>query len=194
MSIPKNESDRLPPRAHGLMAWDEKDIDPKSFVLMLNNDEVQTIRHAVVAIKLRQPPSTNGNDMVASINKSTFSLPTGLADKLSALSTQIHHGRGVAIVRGLGAANFNDKEAVIAFVGVCAHVCPLRATDSYANITLAHIRDASKDKVLPGAERMGLAGSKLPIAMEFHSDRFSGDILAINVRNEGKSTIGITSS
>lgn len=60
-----------------------------------------------------------------------------LAHKLSSISQGIHYGRGVVVLRGLDAANFNDEEAVIAFVGVCSYVCPERATDSYANQTLS---------------------------------------------------------
>lgn len=60
-----------------------------------------------------------------------------LANKLSLISKELHQGRGVAVVRGLDAANFNDEEAVIAFAGVCSYICPERATDSYANQTLS---------------------------------------------------------
>jgi hypothetical protein len=35
------------------------------------------------------------------------------------------------------------------------------------------------------AKDIGLAGSKLPTAMEFHSDRFSGDVLSLYVRDDG---------
>lgn len=35
------------------------------------------------------------------------------------------------------------------------------------------------------AKDIGLAGSKITTAMDFHSDRFSGDILALHVRNDG---------
>ena len=60
-----------------------------------------------------------------------------LSIKLSAISTELHNGPGIAVLRGLDAAKFNDEEAVIAFAGIAAHVCPLRATDSYANQTLS---------------------------------------------------------
>jgi len=53
------------------------------------------------------------------------------------MSDQVHSGGGVAVLRGLNAARFNDEEAVIAFAGISAHVCPKRATDSYANQTLS---------------------------------------------------------
>lgn len=48
-----------------------------------------------------------------------------------------------------------------------------------------HVRDASKQKVPEWAKGIGLAGSKIPVAMDFHSDRFSGDVLALHVRNDG---------
>jgi len=71
------------------------------------------------------------------INQETFPLPLELSDKLSSISNEIHHGRGVVVLRGLHAARFNDEEAVIAFAGVSSHVCPERATDSFANQTLS---------------------------------------------------------
>lgn len=72
------------------------------------------------------------------ICQETFDLGNpNLAHRLSTISKELHHGRGVAVVRGLDAARFNDEEAVIAFAGVCAYICPERATDSYANQTLS---------------------------------------------------------
>lgn len=40
------------------------------------------------------------------------------------------------------------------------------------------------------AKNIGLAGSKITAAMDFHSDRFSGDILALHVRNDGGAAAG----
>jgi hypothetical protein len=58
------------------------------------------------------------------------------------------------------------------------------------NDATGHIRDATKQVVPAWAKDMGLAGSKVPIAMDFHSDRFSGDILAMHVRNDGGAGAG----
>lgn len=71
------------------------------------------------------------------ITKETFNLSPNLSKKLSSISTDLHRGYGVASLRGLDKAKFNDEEAVIAFAGICSHVCALRATDSYANQTLS---------------------------------------------------------
>lgn len=79
---------------------------------------------------------------------------------------------------------------MIAFAGVSSYVAPERATDSYANQTLSHVRDATKEVVPLWAKDIGLAGSKITAAMDFHSDRFSGDILALHVRNDGGPGIG----
>jgi hypothetical protein len=50
---------------------------------------------------------------------------------------------------------------------------------------LGHVRDATKESVPIWAKDIGLAGSKITAAMDFHSDRFSGDVLALHVRNDG---------
>jgi hypothetical protein len=71
------------------------------------------------------------------ITKETFPLSSGLAAKLSKISTDLHGGKGVSVLRGLEAARFNDEEAVVAFAGVCSYVAPERATDAYANQTLS---------------------------------------------------------
>lgn len=125
------------------------------------------------------------------IQKETFDLGNAaLATKLASISKALHQGSGVAVLRGLDAARFNDEEAVIAFAGVCSYICPERATDSYANQTLSHVRDATKDVVPSWAKEIGLAGSKITAAMDFHSDRFSGDVLALHVRNDGGAEAG----
>lgn len=72
------------------------------------------------------------------IDKSTFPLSPELSSKLAQISDTLHKGFGVAVIRGLDAARFNDEEAVVAFAGICAHICPLRATDAYANQTLSN--------------------------------------------------------
>lgn len=74
-----------------------------------------------------------------SIDATTFSLEPTLASKLSAISEKVHNGEGVAVLRGLQAARFNDEEAVIAFAGISSYVCPKRATDGYANQTLSKL-------------------------------------------------------
>jgi hypothetical protein len=96
-----------------------------------------------------------------------------LARKLSAISNDVYHGRGVAVLRGLDAANFNEEESVIAFAGVSSYVCPSRATDSYAFQTLSHVRDATHDPVPEFAKGLGLAGSKVGTAMVRHMSPFA---------------------
>jgi hypothetical protein len=75
----------------------------------------------------------------SAIDKHTFPLKAELANKLSSISTELHQGFGIAVLRGLDRANFNDEEAVIAFAGISSYVAALRATDSYANQTLSQL-------------------------------------------------------
>lgn len=169
----------------------------------------RSIRLCPTPNRARDPRHTCRRDQVAGIDRAAISRQTfdvgnaNLANRLASLSQALHEGRGVAVLRGLDAARFNDEEAVIAFAGVCAYVCPQRATDSYANQTLSHVRDATHDLAPAGFQPssspsssttssppppLGLAGSKLTSALDFHSDRFAGDVLALHVRNDGAAT------
>lgn len=65
------------------------------------------------------------------------------------------------------------------------NVCGCVVHNICADLNLGHVRDATKQVVPSWAKDIGLAGSKIPVAMDFHSDRFSGDILALHVRNDG---------
>lgn len=160
------------------MVWEGVELNSTEYIVELSKSEIDSIRAAVVGFKLQRLPRS-------AIAQRTFPLPAGLAHKLSAVSKKVHQGPGIAVLRGLEAARFNDEEAVIAFAGVCSYVAAQRATDSYANQTLSHVRDATKESVPVWAKDIGLAGSKITAAMDFHSDRFSGDILALHVRNDG---------
>lgn len=160
------------------MVWSGTELNPDQYIVNLSRLEVDKIRAAVVGFKLQRLPRS-------AISQRTFPLSRDLAYKLSAINKELHEGPGVAVLRGLEAARFNDEEAVIAFAGVSSYVAAQRATDSYANQTLSHVRDATKESVPVWAKDIGLAGSKITAAMDFHSDRFSGDILALHVRNDG---------
>ncbi|EOA90590.1 uncharacterized protein SETTUDRAFT_174792 [Exserohilum turcica Et28A] len=171
--------DRLPPAITGPMVWQGNELDPAEYVVQLSDGEIRDIRAAIIKFKLTGLARSE-------ISAKTFDLGNPeLANKLSSLSKDIHLGRGVVVLRGLDTAYLNDEEAVIAFVGVCSHICPERATDSYANQTLSHVLDATKKPVPAECRGIGLAGSKVTAAMDFHSDRFSGDVLALYVRNDG---------
>ncbi|KAJ4340585.1 hypothetical protein N0V95_007460 [Ascochyta clinopodiicola] len=175
--------DKLAPALAGPMTWRGAELNPSRYVIELPRAEVDNIRAAVVGFKLLGLPR-------GEISQRTFLLAANLARKLSTISKELHEGSGVVVLRGLEAARFNDEEAVIAFAGVCSYIAPERATDSYANQTLSHVRDATKEVVPVWAKDIGLAGSKITAAMDFHSDRFSGDILALHVRDEGGAGIG----
>ncbi|KAH7075704.1 hypothetical protein BKA63DRAFT_412791 [Paraphoma chrysanthemicola] len=177
ISSATSSPDKLAPAVEGAMVWEK--LDASKYIIKFTSREVQDVRAAVIKVKIAGTPRSK-------ISQETFDLANSeLAHKLRSISTELHQGRGIVVIRGLDSANFNDEEAVIAFAGICSYVCPERATDSYANQTLSHVRDATKEKVPLWAKDIGLAGSKITAAMDFHSDRFSGDVLALHVRNDG---------
>ncbi|CAE7024758.1 hypothetical protein P3342_005470 [Pyrenophora teres f. teres] len=171
--------DKLAPAVVGPSVWQGDELNPAEYVIELDDREVLDIRAAIIKFKLTGLAREH-------ISASTFRIGNAkLANKLSNISTELHHGKGVVVLRGLDAAYLNDEEAVIAFAGVCSYICPDRATDSYANQTLTHVCDATKKPVPEECKGIGLAGSKITAAMDFHSDRFSGDVIALYVRNDG---------
>ncbi|KAF2268145.1 Clavaminate synthase-like protein [Lojkania enalia] len=172
----RTEPDLLVPAVEGPMVWAKTEL--ANYVVSLNAAEIEDIRMAVVTFKLTGLPRE-------SINKTTFKLSEKLAAKLATLKKEINQGQGVQVLRGLNKANFNDEEWVIADVGVCAYIFEQRATDDYANQTLSHIRDATHDKVPDFAKDIGLAGSKLTVRMDYHCDRFSGDVISLCVKDDG---------
>lgn len=174
----RSEPDLLAPAVAGPMVWEGSELNPSEYVIHLSADEIEQIRAALISFKLTG--KSRGE-----ISKETFPLTARFAHKLAAISGALHYGTGVVVLRGLQKAKLNDEEAVIAFAGVSSYICALRATDSYANQTLSHIRDATHDVVPAFAKDIGLAGSKITAKMDFHSDRFSGDILALHVRDDG---------
>lgn len=173
-----SEPDVLLPAVQGELVWEGKELSPNEYVYRLSDEDIVAIRANIVKHKLTGSP-------ISAINRSTFELPAHAAEALTHMRRDVVHGRGMAVLRGLDAAQLNDEESVIAFVGLAAHVCSQRATDDYANQTLSHVHDVTDRKVPEWAKDIGLAGSKLPTAMEFHSDRFSGDTLALYVRDDG---------
>jgi aspartate/glutamate racemase len=108
-----------------------------------------------------------------------------LVTKLADIGKRIHTEEGVEVLRGLHKLKLPDEQSIKVFCGLCSHIAALRSTDMFANQTMSHVRDATSDPIQKGAENLGLAGSKLTIAMDFHADRFSGDILAMHVRHDG---------
>ncbi|RMZ74193.1 family Taurine catabolism dioxygenase [Pyrenophora seminiperda CCB06] len=165
--------DKLAPAIIGPSVWQGDELNPAEYSC---RNLIQIANLPVVVCGLSR----------TAISASTFRIDNAeLANKLSKISTELHQGTGVVVLRGLDAAYLNDEEAVIAFAGVCAYICPDRATDSYANQTLSHVLDATKKPVPEDCRNIGLAGSKITAAMDFHSDRFSGDVIALYVRNDG---------
>ncbi|KAF2655318.1 taurine catabolism dioxygenase TauD [Lophiostoma macrostomum CBS 122681] len=170
--------DALAPPVAGPRAWEGKELDSSKYVTEFTTKDLEEIKVALIHLTIDQISRE-------AVDKTTFHLSDELATKLAGISKRVHTEEGVEVLRGLQALKITDNQSIMVFVGLCSYIASLRATDSFANQTLSHVRDARNDEVKPGAEGLGLAGSKLPIAMDFHADRFSGDILAMHVRHDG---------
>lgn len=142
--------DKLSPAVKGPMTWAGADLAPQQYITQLSEQDVQDIRAAVIKVKSKKHHCSSERvyDQLtciavagtprSEIRQATFDVANpALVKKLAAISPQVHHELGVAVLRGLDTANFNDEEAVIAFTGICSWIFPERATDSYANQTLS---------------------------------------------------------
>jgi hypothetical protein len=167
--------DLLAPAVTGPMVWRGAELE--NYIITLTAAEIEFIKAAVKYFRCKFKPKRDArhkrrltfdpatNLPRGSIEQTTFPLPEPLASKLSTISNEVYHGRGVAVLRGLDTVNFNGEESVIAFAGISSYVCPSRATDSYAFQTLSHVRDATHDPIPEFAKGLGLAGSKVGTAM-----------------------------
>ncbi|KUJ24599.1 taurine catabolism dioxygenase TauD [Mollisia scopiformis] len=176
------------------MAWNGEDLKPKDYVFELRDHDVAAISEAVVHFKNIGVPAEK-------VGPETFPLPVELAPRLGNIASSLYNGIGVAVRRGIDPMMYNDFDKALVFAGVSSYVCSQRGTDDFASIiytivniqltvTQGHIRDATHDHVPEAAKGVGLAGSKIPVALSFHADRFAGDILALFVVDQGSEVGG----
>jgi len=160
------------------MAWDGKDLKTNDYVFELKIHEISAINDAIVYFKNTGVPAEE-------VGPETFPLPAELASRLGNIGSSLYNGMGIAVLRGIDPTIYNDYDKVIVFAGVASYICSERGTDDFAGVTMGHIRDASHDNIPEIAKGVGLAGSKIPVALSFHADRFSGDILSLFVVDQG---------
>jgi hypothetical protein len=78
--------------------------------------------------------------VAGNITRDNFRLSSDLQKKLRDASREIHHGRGFVTLRGLDKAGFDDEnteDSTMAFAGIAAHVCPIRAVSTFPGLNLA---------------------------------------------------------
>ncbi|EGX45832.1 hypothetical protein AOL_s00117g37 [Orbilia oligospora ATCC 24927] len=85
--------------------------------------------------------------------------------------------RGFSVVRGLNSPKYTIEDNIIIYMGILSHITPVFGADP-DKMALGHIRDATKDAIIPGDDRK-LAVSKYPNFLNFHTDVGLGDILSL---------------
>jgi len=63
------------------------------------------------------------------VQPDNFPLPENLVRRLRAISRKLHHGDGIAVLRGLDPAQYSDEDNAIAYCGLASHVGSLRSTN-----------------------------------------------------------------
>lgn len=112
------------------------------------------------------------------ITPDTFPLPTVRAE-LRRLSGELHNGHGFFVLRGLRVDEHTREENVIAYVGISAHIAPLRGRQDAkfdgrpADVVLTHIKDLTAT-----AQKEAIGSPAYTTDKQvFHTD--SGDIVSL---------------
>lgn len=65
-------------------------------------------------------------DDLSCISASTFELPAPLSRRLKSISDQIYNGIGFQIIHGLDPSKYTQRQNLIVYAGVGAHIFPQR--------------------------------------------------------------------
>ncbi|KAI9151661.1 Taurine hydroxylase-like protein SAT17 [Paramyrothecium foliicola] len=112
------------------------------------------------------------------INQETFPLPI-LHAELRRLSSELHHGHGFFVIRGLEVDRHSREENIIIYAGISSHIAAQRGRQDLkyegkpASVVMMHIKDLSKTTV------DGVIGSPAYTTDKqvFHTD--TGDIISL---------------
>lgn len=120
------------------------------------------------------------------ISPETFPLPAELRARLDGISATCHDGIGFVVLRGLDPEKYSEDDNALIFMGISAHVAPVRAfQDRKRTQVLCHVVNAAVNMEKEKVTSPGFTDG----AMSFHNDE--GEILALYVR-DGAETGGRT--
>ncbi|KAH6626749.1 hypothetical protein B0J18DRAFT_365170 [Chaetomium sp. MPI-SDFR-AT-0129] len=142
-------------------------------IVILGHQDVEEIEAALRSFNDR------GLD-ANTVTRDTFSLPT-IQAQLARASQDIHHGCGVAIIRGLDPAKYTAEDNVTVFLGISSHIGELRGVQDKKGSMLTHVT-ASKVWTTPPAMRHGIHTTT---GLAWHCD-MGAEILALHVRSQAQ--------
>lgn len=151
--------DGWPTKLDSPLAWKGQELQktPEKYIYVLSGEDKEEIDNAIKAYDLED---------LAGINKDTFNLPK-LGHKLESFAKELYHGTGVKLVRGLDIKRYDDRERIIAYLGISSYVGDLRDPQGI-NRALIHIKSIAH---VPKDERAPIVVSQQTTDPQmFHSD------------------------
>jgi len=127
----------LPPHQSGSAAWYGSDMIERQddWLQSWSQAEIDELEQAAEPLIAQEFP-------IAEMTKSDFPLPT-IEQKLDALRTELLHGRGFALLRGLPTAGYSEREVITIFYGIGTHLGSARSQNAMGHL-LGHVRDLRK--------------------------------------------------
>ena len=135
-------TNQLPPIQSGKSVWygPEMELRKKEWIIELDPTEIQELE--VAAEQFQQ-----SGQSIGTMNKSQFSLPI-FGKKLAALKTQLIHGLGFTIIRGLPIKKYSEKKAATIFFGIGTHIGNARSQNAKGHV-LGQVRNMGLDSTDP---------------------------------------------
>jgi hypothetical protein len=123
----------LPPEIHGPAAWYGPHLARRTdWIEHLSPTEIMEVEAAMKKLAA-------ASSEIAALRPDDFPLPT-LGLRLQHLPTEVLHGRGFVMIRGLPVARWTRREAAIAFFGIGAHLGSARSQNAQGHL-LGHVKD-----------------------------------------------------
>ncbi|PSN59647.1 Clavaminate synthase-like protein, partial [Corynespora cassiicola Philippines] len=174
--------DGFPGEIVGDRVWDGRTIGGvEALIIALRGDDIEEIESALRYFK--DLPGPNGPEQ---LEKDLFPLPN-LGAKLESISQDLHHGRGLTILRGLQPERYTAEENILLFAGLASYLGEQRGCqDRYGNM-LTHLVDMGFKFGKCSKRTPTFTGGSLP----YHNDVC--DILCMYIQdcaaNGGESTL-----
>lgn len=144
------------------LAWTGAEVEGKEseWRLDLTVEEVAAIDAALAKFEAN-------HDNLSDISASTFVLPASFSERLKKISDQIYRGVGFQIVRGLDPSKYTQRQSIIIYAGVSAHVFPQRGfVDVDAKDVVAHVVNVQAGGKGPATTAPAFTN----IPLSFHTD------------------------
>ncbi len=124
----------LPPEISGPSAWYGPDmLRDRSWCEEITAAEIAEVEAATARI------DGNSGVNLAALRAEDFALPV-LGVRLARLRREVLDGRGFALLRGLPVAQWTQRQAAIAFLGIGAHFGSARSQNAKGHV-LGHVKD-----------------------------------------------------